>query len=81
MRDRAENYSLALRVRERNGLEVQRRAKKYSNMNQQNYLNPVALNAGISTGHYEVELTVHAQLRALRDLAKANAYLSAWRIR
>ena len=72
---------LQLRVRERNGLEVQRRAKEDSNMNQQNYLNPVALYAEIFTGHYEVELSVHAQLGALRDFAKANDYLVARRIR
>ncbi len=43
-------------------------------MNQQAPLTPAALYARVSSDRQDVDLSVAAQLRALRDYAKANGY-------
>ncbi len=44
-------------------------------MNKQNDLAPVALYARVSSDRQDVDLSVAAQLRALRDYADRNGYL------
>ena len=46
-------------------------------MNQQTDYTPVALYARVSSDRQDVDLSISAQLRALRDYAEKNGYLVA----